>query len=87
MSRDRARLRTPRVFSTAAAHAFWSAAVGLLLIPAITGAGLADAARTTFTYPVLGFKDDVDLVVSPGGRFVVVCQDDESGVLRCSPLR
>ena len=38
----------------------------------------AAAARTTITYPMKGFEDDVDLVVSPTRGFVVVCEEDNS---------
>ncbi|HKQ59280.1 MAG TPA: hypothetical protein VJY35_15565 [Candidatus Eisenbacteria bacterium] len=55
------------------------AACGLLLSLIVTPAP-ADEARTAVTYSVLGFQDDVDLVVAPNGGFVVVCEQDESGL-------
>ena len=39
----------------------------------------ADGAAAAITYPVWGFEDDVDVVVSPNGRFVVVCEETQDG--------
>ena len=54
----------------------------ILLLAGILLAGLASAsaaASSTSFLPVLGWEDDVDVVVAPDGEFLVLCEEREDG--------
>lgn len=50
-----------------------------LLVSPIPGEGTPPAQAASTFLPVLGWEDDVDLVVSPGGEFMIVCEEKEDG--------